>query len=299
MSTRCHYRPERTSAALALVLALGLMWSACDSTGAESRSSLVVEAFVQAGAELPAVRVSQTAGREADRNTVLRGLSDAVVTVHVGGVSHAYHHVGGGRYASLLPAETPIRAGDPFLVEVERDGIRATGRGTVPPDISLIRIAPVPARSAVEAVLVDSLGLSIDSLDVGLGARLGFIIPVEIELIWNSLQEDYWVATSLDPEESFSSSVLDFFLLTAEVMPEAGRQSATWKGVYAVPVADSTSSLPSHDLLVSITRGDSVFAAWMSTRTSGMASAGAGNVQGAAGFIGGIAIDTVRVRIRN
>ncbi len=283
----------------ALLLMLGVVSGGCDTTGPESRSSLVVEAFVQAGPALPEVRVSQTAGPEVTRESALRGLADAVVTVSVGGLVHAYHHVGGGKYASLAPPATPLGPGDPFRVDVERDGIRATGSGLVPPSISLVRVTPVPAPSAVEAVLVDTLGVSIDSLDVGLGARLGFIIPVEVELTWDSLEPAYWVATSLDPEATFSSSVLDFFLLPSEVLPEAGRDRAAWKGVYAVPVADSASSLPPHDLTVSIARGDSVFAAWMNTRTSGLASSGAGNVRGAAGFIGGVAIDTLQLRIGN
>lgn len=299
MSTQSGLRPKSISIMLALALGLGVLVSACDTAVSESPSPFVVEAFVQEGTILPQVRVSQMAGPATGRSAALQGLPDAVVTVTIGDAIHAYHHLGGGRYASILPADAPIRAGNRFRVDVQENGVQATGEGIVPPSISLLDVTPRPATKPVEAILVDSLGLSIDSLDVGLGARLGFIIPVEVELAWDDLRNGYWVATHLNPDESFSSSVLDFFLLSEEVVPESGRYGATWKGVYAVPVQDSTTSLPAHELLVSVTRGDSAFAAWMSTRASGLARANAGNVQGAAGFIGGIAVDTLRVRIDN
>ncbi|PIQ63647.1 MAG: hypothetical protein COV99_00985 [Bacteroidetes bacterium CG12_big_fil_rev_8_21_14_0_65_60_17] len=299
MSSHGYAGARPLAAALIPVMVLSLVWSACDATDAGSRSSLIVEAFVQAGPILPEVRVRQTSGRESGREAAVVGLADAVVAVRVGDTSYAYRHIGAGRYASILPAKSPVVEGDPFQVDVERDGVRATGSGTVPPDIVISGVEPIPARTAVEAILVDSLGLSIDSLDVGLGARLGFIVPVEVQITWDALEDTYWVATSLDPEESFSSSVLDFFLLPSEVIPEGGRGTASWKGVYAVPVEDSTSSLPRHSLLVSITRGDAAFAAWMNTQSSGMASANAGNVEGAIGFVGGVAIDTVQLRVGN
>lgn len=258
-----------------------------------------METYVTAGPESPSVHVRSTHDLSATRQALLEGVTDARITFSLNGQDIPYEHVENGRYEPVIRGllTKPIAEGDVFAVRVSRGDQLVEGGGRVPPRIRLTSTDVRPAERAIPAVLVDSLDIGLDSLDLGLDAAQGFIFPVEVDMAWDGLQPGLWVETQLLPENAFSSSVLDFFLLPNAVQPEARLTTATWRGVYAVPVETAESPFPLHELLIGIARGDSAFAAFASGRIDSGTRTPTSNVTGGLGFIGGVAVDTVRISI--
>jgi len=254
---------------------------------------------VTAGPDTPPVHVRSTHGLSATRQTLTEGVTDAEVTFTLNGQDIPYAHAENGRYEPVAHGivARPIMEGDFFTVRVTRGDQHAEGGGRVPPRIRLTSADVRPAERAIPAVLVNSLDIGLDSLDLGLDAAQGFIFPVEVDMAWDGLQPGLWVETQLVPENAFSSSVLDFFLLPNAVQPESRLAAAAWRGVYAVPVESADSPLPLHELLIGIARGDSAFAAFASGRIDSSTRTPTSNVTGGLGFIGGVAVDTVRISI--
>ena len=288
-------RPARQSA----LLALCVLFVGCDVVFPATEPLLVVETYVAAGPELPPVHVRSTHGLSANRQELLAGVTDAYISFTLNGQQIPYEHVENGRYEPAVHGvlTRPIAEGDVFTVGISRGDQHVEGGGRVPPRIRLTSTDVRPAERAIPAVLVDSLDIGLDSLDLGLDAAQGFIFPVEVDMTWDGLQPGLWVETQLSPEDAFSSSVLDFFLLPNAVQPEARLPTASWRGVYAVPVETAESAFPIHELLIGIARGDSAFAAFASGRIDSSTRTPTSNVSGGLGFIGGVAVDTVRISI--
>jgi hypothetical protein len=142
-----------------------------------------------------------------------------------------------------------------------------------------------------------------DSLDIP--AEESYIYPVDVSLQWTTAAlapgEDttHWVRPRLSPDTTESGSrVVNFFLEPVDVRREdqfrRQGQGRAWTGVYAVPVADSTSSFPRHDLTVSITRGDSTFAAFARSRDDPERREPISNVEGGLGIATAVALDSLR-----
>jgi hypothetical protein len=135
-------------------------------------------------------------------------------------------------------------------------------------------------------------------------ARNGFIYPVQVDLTWDppSTGDDaaveYWIETRLEPRTSFSSSIVDFFLLPKQVLPENQARpddsdARTWRGVYAVPVDEANEPVPEHDLRVFLLRGDQAFAKFETSRDSPERREPDSNVSGGLGFVGAVAMDSL------
>jgi len=156
----------------------------------------------------------------------------------------------------------------------------------------------------VRAVLLDSLDIRFDSLDVG--ARQGFLYPVEVTLWWKTdfddTGEDFWIETQLKPRTTFSSEIVDFFLLPAEVFRERSVQPDAfgrreWTGVYAVPVDDEADPLPAHELKAALLRSGTDYARFATSRDDPQRREPVSNVAGGIGIVAGISVDSLRVEV--
>jgi hypothetical protein len=195
-----------------------------------------------------------------------------------------------------------------FQFNVRVDGDKASASGTIPPRITLRDVSVTIPDEAIEAVLLDTLDIGIDSLDLSLDARQGFIYPVQVSLEWDAPASDtegespFWIETRLEPRTRFSSSIIDFFLLPKQVLPEnaVDRTSAgslSWSGVYAVPVEQATTPLPEHGLQVFLLRGDQFFANFETSRDNPERREPESNVVGGIGFVGGISLDSLSLTV--
>ena len=290
-----------------MVLAVGLLLllGRCDLTGPVDRQSLVVESFLATGDSLPTITLRQTRplGTPGDRRA--NAAQGGTVELLLGGQSILYREENGrpGRYEPVSgPATVPARVSWQLTAQWETETARA--RGTTPPPIALREMCVEVAEAPVRAVLVDSLRR--DSLDIP--AEQSFLYPVDVTLRWPvdrlAAGEDttHWVRPRLQPDTTGSSSrVVSFFLEPVEVRREDQfrRQSGrrVWTGVYAVPVADSTSSFPRHDLTATLTRGDTAFAAFARSRDDPERREPISNVAGGLGIATAVALDSLQVPI--
>ncbi len=287
--------------ALGLLLALGR----CDLADPVDRQPLVVEAFLKTERALPAVTLRQTRPLGAPGDRRANAAQGAVVELDLGGQPIAYQEAAQrpGRY---VPADTSraVAARTPWRLRVRWQGETATARGTTPPPIGLgsvcVDVPPTPVR----AIRVDSLRR--DSLDIP--AEQTYIYPVDVSLRWPTTSlapgEDttHWVRPQLDPDTTESSSrVVNFFLEPVDVRREDQfrRQNdrRAWTGVYAVPVAGSTSAVPKHNLTVTLTRGDTSFAAFARSRDDPERREPISNVTGGLGIATAVALDTLQVAV--
>jgi len=157
----------------------------------------------------------------------------------------------------------------------------------------------------VAAVLLDSLDIGLDSLNISLNTRRGFIYPVQVSIDWLVGDSDsdptYWIETKLNPITAFSSTIVDFFLLPSAIFPEDSARKKdelhTWEGVYAVPVDKETDPLPIHDLRVAVLRSSVTYAQFASSLLDPVGREPTTNLTGAVGFVGGISVDSVRVQV--
>ena len=156
-------------------------------------------------------------------------------------------------------------------------------------------------EAPVQAVRVDSLRR--DSLDIP--AERGYLYPVDVSLTWPNgtgperADTTHWVRPQLNPDTTESSSrFINFFLEPVDVRREdqfrTQNGQRAWRGVYAVPVEDSTSAFPGHDLTATLTRGDTAFAAFARSRDDPERREPISNVEGGLGVATAVAIDSLR-----
>lgn len=287
-------RPLALLTALLLSAAAGL--AACDTVTPEQPGTLVVEAFLRAGAPLDTVTLRQTTRLEADGAAPAEG---ATVRLRLGGRTVRYQPSGvPGRYVPEEPVTADPRT--PFALAAVWQDQRATAEGRLPPPIRLDTAVVRASDAPVETVLLDSLDL--DSL--GVPAGQGYIYPVEVDLEWTTdfpevgADSSYWVHARLLPSSPpFSSTVIDFFLQPEEVFRERTAERAgaggrrRWSGVYAVPVDSATAPLPAHRLRVGLVRSDSSYARFIQSRDAPDRREPISNVEGALGIAAGISLD--------
>ena len=283
-----------------LTCILLLATTRCDLASEPDASTLVVEAFLEAGEPLPPVQLRQTRDLR-DPLPPDDSLGDAATgaDLRVAVADDTVTYAPGDAPGTYVPTRAvTVSPGASFFLEARWEGERGVASGTVPPRISIRSACLSVPQSPVEAILVDSLRR--DSLDIP--AEQGFIFPVDVTLNWDpeAQVETAWVRAGLQPSADFSSGVVELFLqptevsresaFVAESSPERDRQ---WTGVYAVSAPDSTPPIVAHRITVSLTRGDSAFAAFASSRTDPERREPVSNVDGAIGVATAVSLDTL------
>lgn len=281
----------------AFVVMASCILASCDQVAFDTPELPVIEAYVVAGKPLPVVSVQALQSLTRPRATQGAGLENAHVVMHLNNVAFEYASLGDGSYGPLDPSGPIVEPGDRFHLRVTWQDRTILASGSVPPSLSISDITVTPATDAIPAILVDTLAIGLDSLDLGLDAARGYVFPVQVDVAWNALADGWWMEAQLVPDDAFSSSILDFFLLPNAVFPEDPAVIRTWKGVYAVPVPAEDSPFPAHELLVAMVRGDQAFAAWAEARANTTTRAPTGNLVGAIGYVGGIAMDSIRIQL--
>ena len=292
----------RATGGMLLAVALLLLLGRCDLAGPVDRQSLVVEAFPRTGQPLPTITLRQTRPLRDPGDRRAHAARGAEVELVLDGQTIPYAEIDArpGRYAPVAgPGAVPGRV--PWRLAVQWQGEEARAQGTTPPPIALSEVCVEVPPEPVRAILVDSLRR--DSLDIP--AEQSYIYPVDVTLRWSADQlaagEDttHWVRPQLRPDTTESSSrVVNFFLEPVDVRREdqfrrQGDQRA-WRGVYALPVDDSTAAFPRHDLTVTLTRGDTSFAAFAQSRDDPERREPISNVEGGLGIATAVAIDSLQ-----
>ena len=289
---------------LLLIWTFALAAGGCDAVHPDQTEALVVEAWLETDRALPPIRLSSTLDVGAPLDP-LSPQGDVQVEVEVDGQIHAYLPLAGDplRYAPADPAATHPRAGQAFEVRVLHEGRTARAHGVLPPVLHLLRASFDVPDEPVPVVLLDSLQLGLDSLALDIEATTGFVYPVQVAVTWQQDDFEGWIEARLQPSASFSSSLLNFFLLPSQVFSEASVTvtnpgELTWEGVYAVPVANADSPLPTHDLRIVLLRSNDQYARFATSRTSPLRREPVSNVSGGLGFVAGISVDSLRLNIR-
>ncbi|TDI72753.1 MAG: DUF4249 family protein [Bacteroidetes bacterium] len=294
-------------------LSLSVLFLACDTAQPEKTGLLVIEAYFKTDRPLPRIMVHESGPIDALLNEVKLPVVDASVVVKHNDTDISFVPVldSPGVYKAPDGNDFILRALDRISVRVISQSRMAEGSGMIPPSVSITNVNVFAPDRAIEAVLIDSLNLGIDSLNVSIIANEGFIYPVEVELTWQVPQgiqdaDDFWIQTRLDPINKFSSSLLDFFLLSEQVLAEYDIEIGDdpvfgrirkWTGIYAVPVQNEEDELPQHDLRITLLRSGSDYARLVTTAREPERRSPAGNVTGGIGFIGGISVDSLTISI--
>lgn len=291
--------PRSRSPLWASVALFTFSWvlASCDHVVPETPDLPVIEAYIIADQPLPGVTVRAVQALSVPRSGVDAGLDDARISLQLNDQIHPYALIGDGRYEPAAAPGPVVQPGDRFELEVIWRDLTIRAGGVVPPRLAISGLTVTPSIDAIPAILIDTLAIGLDSLDLGLDAARGYVYPVQVDVNWNVLDEGWWVEAQLVPDDAFSSSILDFFLLPNAVFPEDPAVVPAWKGVYAVPVPEEDSPFPAHDLMVALVRGNQAFASWAETRANTRSRAATGNVPGAIGYVGGIALDSMRIQL--
>lgn len=290
-----------------------LVAASCDSTPAPEDDTLVVEAFFDAGSPLPPVRVTRTL--PVSEIGEVAAVDGALVNVRLADREFVYQR-DPERAEWFLPAEDDkgvmVTPGATFRVRVSANGQQASAAGSVPPILDLASLDVDVPDEPVAAVFVDTLNIGLDSLNLAIDAREGYIYPIAVSVEWEttsgaSATGDYWIQARLLPRNPFSSSLIDFFLLPEQIFREddsrvvnqpgmpVGRR--TWSGVYAVPVDHPDDEVPEHLLRVAVLRSTAEFARFATSKTDPERREPVSNVEGGIGFVGGVSIDSISVTV--
>lgn len=262
---------------------------------------LVLEAFIETDAVLPPVRVSRT--RRLDE-PVPFPVTGAMIMLTIEGREVPYEESEEpGTYQPIAGLDTVIaRTGSEFRLVVRTSVDAAEASGRVPPALTSLDLAVNVPNEPVEAVLLDSLSLPLDSLQFKLPSRTGFVYPIVATTTWIGTGPGWWIATRLEPRLPFSSTLLDYFLRPAAVIDESGDDMPaagpiTWSGVYAVPVESDDSPVPEHDLVVTLVRGNADWAAYAASVGDSVRREPVSNVEGGIGIVAGVSIVRRTVRL--
>lgn len=283
-----------------VILLLSMTALACDTVQPRADGALVVQLFVGPDRPPPALRLTRTAPFGAPDP----GVRSADVSLWVAGRRVRYRPADSvGTWVPDTPTDT-VRAGAYFRLEVVSGADRLEAEGIVPPAVGPVSVDVSVPDHAVEAVLLDSLSLPLDSLRFELPSRTGFLYPVVARVRWNpppaSSIPEWWMETRLVPVRRFSSTLIDYFLRPEGVLRETSGEDGPleWSGVYAVPVAAADDALPPHELRVVLLRGSGDWAAFASSDGDPDRREPVSNVRGGIGIAAGLAVDTLRIVIR-
>lgn len=292
-----------------------VLWARCDSVVPQEGPLLVVEAFVDAEAPLPTLRLWQT--RPLGQVYPFDGttaIADAEVAVRLGGREVLYQPLDGqpGLYGPIQPQAVPDRM--PLSFEATWRDQHAAATSAVPPALNLDSVRVNIPDEPVDGIILDSLFIDPSTLDslqldsLRTGAEQGLVYLVEVTLWWTADFEEtgpdsaYWVRTQLRPEFASQPIFDDFFLRPEQIFRErdAARDSQgrhAWTGVYAIPVETRTTPLPPHPLRVAVIRSGQDYARFAASRDDPKRREPTSNIDGAIGIFAGLSIDSIRVQV--
>lgn len=291
------------------IIGLLFLTEGCDSVFPKDQGSIVIEAYFNAGKPLPRITVKEVAYLTDRISDGQKGVSDAIVSLLLDEqtISYVLSETQKGVYEPAPEfVGIIVEPGAWFQLTVNTEHKTAFASGLIPAIIEIRDIRIVVSDDPVAAILVDTLDIGLDSLNLGLDASTGLIYPVQVSVDWFSAHSatSSWIETRLEPLNPFSSSIVDFFLLPSQVfreenttLMEGGLRS--WSGVYAVPVESVTRPIPQHQLKITLLRSDEQYARFATSRNDPIRREPATNLIGAMGFAGGISIDSVLVSIPN
>jgi hypothetical protein len=261
----------------------------------------VIEGFLNTGSGLPPVRISRTLSPQGTYEEGVAAVEDAEVSVTLGSTSVRYLPVSGapGRYE---PAESiAVVAETNFSIDVRWLESTVHASGVTPARIQIEKIAVDVPDMPVSAVLLDSLALG-DSLAVG--ARRGYIYPIEVTIAWKpgAGNEETWVRAQLRPYTRFTSTVVDLFLRSEEILIETEFNLGpdglrTWTGVYAVGVERADDPLPRHLLRVALLRSGADYARFAATRNAPERREPISHGSGGTGILTAVSVDSTNLSV--
>ncbi len=287
---------------------LSVFFAGCDSVEPSEENLLVVEGFLNAGAPLPLISITKANTLDQNTHSSNEVVRDASFRIFFNNQAIPYgpSNIEEGKYAPLPNNLTTVPPNAAFRAELEWRSQRATISDVIPPPILIDSVRIHIPSQPVAAILVDTL--KFDNPQVG--ARKGYIYPIDVTLFWIENPADvaadsvYWIETRLQPLSDFSSTVLDVFLLTEEVQSENAITPSEgiykkWTGVYAVPVTDSLSPPPDHNLTVQLIRGSKAYANFAASRNTPERREPVSNIKGAIGILAGISMDSIAFEVKN
>lgn len=292
-----------------LLAGLLLLVSRCDSIVPDTEALLVVEGYLDAGKPLPLISLrkaqslSQSAN-EASTSTIIDAEFRLILDRHT--ITYRPSVIAPGKYEPVDAILSAVPARSRFRVEIDWQDRHATTEDIIPPPIKIDSVRLSVPDAPVTAILIDTLRLDTPQV----GARKGFIYPIEVTVWWTNdfeetgIDSTYWIEARLRPDLAFSSKVLDVFLLSEAVqaertIPRDTRFRRSWTGVYAVPVADSLATAPPHSVSVQLLRGSQAYARFASSRNVPERREPISNIDGAIGILAGISLDTLTVEVVN
>ncbi len=293
-------------------LVLAALWTGCDSALPTGQATLVVEAYLQAEAPLPAIRLRETRPLgEPYPLDATTAAEDADVLVRIGGETVAYRAGADGLYepASMLRAASMLPA---RFEALWRDRL-AVAESVIPPPFALDSVRVTVPGEPVDGIILDSLfidpglvdTLRLDSLQTG--AARGLVYLVEVSAYWQAdpgvADSTFWLHTRLRHDLPGSRRLDDFFLRPEQLFPEhdAAREQLSgrrWTGVYAVPVASRQTPMPRHLLRVAVVRSTLDYARFVSGSRDPDRREPPGNIENGIGIFVGIALDSVHVVVQ-
>ncbi|MEM8484604.1 MAG: DUF4249 family protein [Bacteroidota bacterium] len=280
----------------------------CDSIEPTAENLLVVEGFLDAGKPLPNVSITRVQPLTAASagTSINEAVSDASLSLIINNTPVPYRPSASspGTYEPATSVFEVVPPHARFSAEVNWQSQRATTTDIVPPPIAIEDVFIRIPESPVSAVLLDSLRLE----DQEVGARMGFIYPIDVSVSWQNempaTDTTYWIEARLKPQSDFSSTVLDVFLLTEDVQVEdslrtTGSTRFSWSGVYAIPVPDSLAPAPAHLLTVQLTRGTKAYADFAASRNAPERREPVSNIAGGIGILAGISLDAIVFEVKD
>lgn len=289
--------------------------SSCDSVEPSDTSRMVIEGFLQTGNPLPEITITRARPLEQSTTDSTSFIRDATFRLFVDDIVYPYGPSAEGGYTPLNSTIDRLPQGARIRAEISWQSQTATTEDLMPPPITIEDVhVEVPAKP-VTAILVDTLRFDTPQV----GARQGFIYPIDVTITWsvdpaladpgsNVADSTFWIEARLIPQSDFSSTVLDVFLLPEEVLQEnstalkpAGLlpHQRAWTGVYAVPVDDSLSLPPTHNLTVQLVRGTRAYADFANSRNIPERREPISNIDGAIGILAGIALDSKAFEVKH
>lgn len=286
-----------------LLAATVIGWIGCDSVTPVDSSLLVVEGFLNTEAPLPEISVHRTLLPDERYSKVGAAVTTADIELVLGGEAVSYAS-DNGRPGTYVPARPDVRteAGQSYSFRVRWEGSDVETRGVLPPAIEIEDVNLHVPEEPVSAVFMDSLAIS-DSLTTG--AYTGYIYPIEVVVTWDDsdfVSSNTWVRAQLKPYAAFSSTVVDLFLRSDEVLQEQALDSGddgkrSWTGVYAVGVPNADAPLPEHLLRVSLVRSGEDYARFAASRGDPGRREPISNLVGAAGILTAVSVDSLHLSV--
>lgn len=281
-----------------LLAAVGIGTAGCDTVEPVDSSTLVLEGYLNTDRPLPEIHVRRTLPPDGPYSNADASVTDAAVTLTIGEETVPYHAVD-ARPGTYEPARRNVgtTAGLAYRFRIRWDDAEIESQGVLPPAIQVRDIDLRIPDEPISAVFLDSLSLG-DSLATG--AYTGYIYPVEVVVKWDAARAlDSWVRVQLRPYSTVSSTVIDLFLQSDEViLEESGADGMqTWTGVYAVGVPHADAAMPEHLLRVGLVRSGEDYARFASSKDDPNRREPISNLDGAAGILTAVSVDSMHVGV--